>query len=319
MKVVRWVLLALAIIAVAGGAYVCNQVRQHPLAVAAKIGKKELERGGLERAELEGGLVIWKGGANGPVLVFLHGANDNAGSWGKVAPAFAEQFHVVVVDLPGHGESEPQTGPLTLADLRAAVARVVANEAKGEPAVLVGNSLGALLAMVHAYEKPAEVARLVAINGGAITGDPEEAARLFPQTREDARALVELLRDPKSPAVPDFVLDDIVRMANDGPLTRLARDAQGVASVLLDDKLQDVRVPSEIVWGASDRLMPIAYAERLAAGLPTARLTTIEQCGHVPQVECPDKLIETLRQVLVAPPPAYKEPPVEALPAEGFR
>lgn len=322
MKIVRWVLLLAALVAVAGGAYVCRQVRQHPIAIAAKIGKSQLERAGMKPATATAdGFEVryWVGGIDtGPLLVFLHGANDSAGGWARVAPAFLENFRVVALDLPGHGESGPAEGPLTMRHMTDGVAAVVRAESRGEPAVLVGNSLGAMLAMVHAHRHPTEVARLVAVNGGAITGDPSKATLLFPKTREDARTLVTLLRDEKSEAVPDFVLDDIVRVAAEGALPRLSQDVAGVAEVILDERLDEVRPPVEVIWGASDRLMPLEYAERLVAGLPAARLTTIEACGHIPQAECPDKFVETLKGVLTAAPPEYRAPPVEALPPEGF-
>ena len=63
------------------------------------------------------------------------------------------------------------------------------------------------------------------------------------------------------------------------------------------------RRPVELVWGESDRFMSLKYAERMLAGLPRARLTTIEACGHIPQNECPQRFVETLLAVLESDPP----------------
>jgi len=107
-----------------------------------------------------------------------------------------------------------------------------------------------------------------------------------------------LLRDPGSPRVPDWVLDDVIRLARVGPLARFAATRDTMDGFTLDGRLGEVRVPVEIVWGTSDRLMPLEYAERMKAGLPDARVVPIERCGHVPQVECPQELLAALRQAL---------------------
>ena len=88
--------------------------------------------------------------------------------------------------------------------------------------VLVGNSLGAWVAMLYAHDYPAHVARLVAINGGAIT-NVNPAINLYPETREEARETMKALMGPATLPVPDFVLDDIIRHARVGPAGRLVQ------------------------------------------------------------------------------------------------
>jgi pimeloyl-ACP methyl ester carboxylesterase len=72
---------------------------------------------------------------------------------------------------------------------------------------------------------------------------------------------------------------------------------------ILDNRLQDLEVPVDLVWGESDRLFSVDYARRLLAQLPAARLTIIPRCGHVPQQECPDKVREELIKILHREPP----------------
>jgi pimeloyl-ACP methyl ester carboxylesterase len=60
----------------------------------------------------------------------------------------------------------------------------------------------------------------------------------------------------------------------------------------------------EIVWGDADDLMTVAYARRMLDGLPAARMATVADCGHVPQRECPDRLLAVLLEALAQPPPA---------------
>ena len=69
------------------------------------------------------------------------------------------------------------------------------------------------------------------------------------------------------------------------------------------DEPGDQQVPVELVWGEEDGLMTMAYAERMLARLPAARLHPVTGCGHVPQRECPDRVLKVLDAALALPPP----------------
>jgi pimeloyl-ACP methyl ester carboxylesterase len=142
----------------------------------------------------------------------------------------------------------------------------------------------------------------VLVNGGALVGDRPDLS-LTPKTREEAAELMTQLRDPQAQPVPGFVLDDVVRQAQTGPLARLAQTAGEMGQYVLEGKLSEVTAPVDLLWGESDRLFSIAYARRMMAQLPAARLTTIPGCGHVPPQECPARFGAALADVLTMPPP----------------
>jgi pimeloyl-ACP methyl ester carboxylesterase len=109
------------------------------------------------------------------------------------------------------------------------------------------------------------------------------------------------LRDASSPVVPDHVLDDIVRRAATSPMARFAATAMTMGPWLLTaEHLRGVQVPMRLVWGVSDQLMPLAYAQRMLDALPDAQLIPVERCGHVPQQEAPDRFLAALRKALEA-------------------
>ena len=109
-------------------------------------------------------------------------------------------------------------------------------------------------------------------------------------------------------------MDDIIRAAATGPIARLAMESKSMSAYLLDGRLSGFDVPVDLLWGASDKLVSVDYARRLAKQLPAARLTTIDRCGHAPQVECADRFTEALLKVLKDPLPAptVSAPPVAA-------
>jgi pimeloyl-ACP methyl ester carboxylesterase len=178
---------------------------------------------------------------------------------------------------------------------------------------LVGNSLGAWVATVWAKEHADRVGHLVLVNGGPLLGDRPDLT-LQPKNRADADRTLAALRDPSAPMIPDFVVDDIIRVAATGPIARLAAEPKNLSAYLLDGKLGALDVPVDLLWGASDKLLSVDYARRLAAQLPAARLTTIDRCGHAPQVECSERFAEALMKVLEDPLPAptVSAPPVTA-------
>jgi pimeloyl-ACP methyl ester carboxylesterase len=302
------ILLAIGVLIIIAIIFSVVMVWKRPLKVDAYFSRVALGRLGFEKASIatpDGRMTVWEGGT-GPCMVLLHGAGDQAGAWARMAPPFLEDYRVVIPDLPGHWKSDPRSGPFGIDQVLAGVDAVMDEVCGGEQAILVGNSMGAWAAMLYAHERPDRVERLVAINGGAIRED-DPSVNLYPQSREEAAETMKALMGPATLPLPGFVLDDVVRWSRVGPAGRLAArlvDAgDEINAYLLDDRLHEVKVPVELVWGDSDGLFTLDYAQRLLAGLPRARLHPIHGCGHVPQRECPDKTAEAIAEALAMPPP----------------
>jgi pimeloyl-ACP methyl ester carboxylesterase len=310
MKSIKWILAALfaavLLIFVACG----YAFYSHPMTVFTSISRRMLQSNGFSRVAVGtpvGDQVVWEGGS-GPLLVFLHGAGDQAGTWSKVAPGLLPRYRVVCLDLAGHGESAPAAGPLSLGAMVSGVEAVLDQRAPGQKAVIVGNSLGAWIAMLYAQKHPDRVQRLVLIDGGAIQGDRPDLA-FIPHDRVEAAKIFANILDPGSPMPPDFVLDDIVRLATHGPMSRLAQAAGDWPSYLIQDAtLARFATPTDLLWGESDRMFSVDYAHRMMAPMPAARLTLVPHCGHVPQQECPKRFASQLQDVLSQPAPIPTRP-----------
>ena len=301
------VALVIVLMLIGGVCLLAGHTYRHPLRVFSLLNRRRLARAGLVRRSIPspaGDLVYWIGG-KGQALVLLHGAGDEAGTFAGVVERLLTRFRVVVPDLAGHGMSGPAEGPLPVGTMLAGLTAVMEREVR-DPAILAGNSLGAWLAALYARANPARVARLVLVNGGPIVGDRPDLD-MMPTSRAEAAVLMTQLRDPRSAPIAGFVLDDIVRAAGTGPIARVAQAAPLMAPYLLDGKLHEFTVPADLIWGESDKLLSLAYARKLMAGLPASRLTTIPSCGHVPHQECPSMFVSALLDVLQAPPPARSQ------------
>ena len=300
---------ALLALVAAGSLFVGWLLVKRPLEVFAWSARRSLRKAGLKKVVVPapvGPQTAFVGGS-GPVLVLLHGAGDQAGTWFHVAPSLARHYTLVVPDLAGHGESAPAAGPIPFADLFGGLEAVVEQQAGSKRVTLVGNSLGAWIAMVFAARHPERVERVVAINGGPLMGS-SGGPSLLPKTREEARDAMARLRDPGSPAIPANVLDDMVRRSPTGPIARFMGTAASMGAWLLgEDQLRALAVPVRLVWGVSDKLFPLDYAKRMAAVLPDVELIPVERCGHIPQQEAPERfgaaLLQALGNVPASTPP----------------
>ena len=273
-----------------------------PVATMFWLRRSALRRAGLRKTKLTttvGEQIVWHGG-NGPWLVLLHGAGDQAGTWNKVAPELKRHFQLLIPDLAGHGESDPAAGVLSLRTLLAALEQVLdATPWRDAPLVLVGNSLGAWMAMLYTHKYPHRVTRVILIDGGPIKSASEIG--IMPKDREEARRALDAVLDSSTPRRPNFVLDDLVRVSNTGPISRLlAAGEEDMSKYLLDDKLASFQLPVDLIWGASDRLVPLDYAKKLQSQLPHCTLTVIERCGHGPQLERPRELTQVLLQIMAS-------------------
>lgn len=279
-----------------------------PMDLFISFTRTQLEANGFSRqqAEVEGRAMVWWSKGEGAPLVLIHGVSDQAGTWFQVAPALANDYRVLLVDLPGHGESEPAAGPLPMSLVLSGFEswlQAHAVQPDGPPPILVGNSMGAWLATLVAQRHPAWVSRVVVVNGGPLRADSGELD-LLPADREEARQLMAALRDPGSPPTPDPVLDDLVRRAPKGQVSRMFAAEEDLESYLFtEDRLGEITTPVDLLWGASDRFMGLDYPKRLLAGLPNARLARLEKCGHLPQAECPVPFTTALQAVLAQAPP----------------
>jgi pimeloyl-ACP methyl ester carboxylesterase len=291
------VLVLLAIVSV--GTYAWRR----PLAIYAMVNRRALANAGLTQATAETGFGLqsyWTGG-QGPTLVLLHGAGDQAGTWASTIEPLVPRYRIVIPDLAGHGASAPHDGAISVGQVLRGVEAILSTGPQ-DPVILVGNSLGAWVALLYAHEHADRVARVILVNGGAIRGGRPNLS-LTPKTREEAAALMTQLRDEKSTPFRGYVLDDVVRAAQGGPLSRLAQTAGEMDRYLLDGRLGEIAVPVDLLWGESDKLFPLDYARRMMGQLKASRLTTLPGCGHVPHQECPSRFRASLFDILQQTPP----------------
>jgi 2-hydroxy-6-oxonona-2,4-dienedioate hydrolase len=245
---------------------------------------------------------------SGAPVVLLHGLGGDGSRWAPNIAELSKDFHVFALDQIGFGQSDKplanyHTGMLAefLVDFMTAV-----NVPK---ASLVGNSMGASVALYTAVHYPARVARIVLADGGGFraaggaaagVSSPEALHRRMLQnstTREETREFFRILFHDKS-LVTDKMVDEQLAMRLRSAFTISKIQDAGDRGTLSEAEVHGVRAPTLVVWGKYDELANPAGADRLERTVPGAKKVIIDNCGHMPQLEKADEFNRIVRDFL---------------------
>jgi pimeloyl-ACP methyl ester carboxylesterase len=257
--------------------------------------RSELLRAGLERVE-EDGLVFFRGGSGDETIVLLHGVNDQAGTWASVAPALVAHAKLIVPDLAGHGESAPQEGPLPMETILAGLHAVVEGI---DRFTLVGNSMGGWVAMLYTLAHPDRVERLILEDASGMAWPLN--VPLFPKTREEAITCLRAVHGPTM-ELAEWMIDAMLQRAVSAPATRVV--PSGLMAHLLDGRLGNLQLPTTLIWGRDDGLLPLQYAETLQKRIAGSTLHVLDGAAHIPHRQQPERFLTCLLETFSASAPA---------------
>jgi pimeloyl-ACP methyl ester carboxylesterase len=235
---------------------------------------------------------------SGSVVVLLHGLADDVGVWGSVMPALAAKHRVIALDQIGFGRSDK---PLLGYQAGTFVEFLdgFLNELKIDRASLVGNSFGGWIAADFALTHPERIDRLVLCDAAGYAAvpkkmDPRALNALRLVSREDIRYLGPLtFHNKRFYEDVDLAFKQRVT-AGDGYTINQLLDSMIRGEDVLDGRLGAIHKPTLIVWGREDRLIPLNFAQRFHKEITGSRLEVIDDCGHMPHVECADKFNHAL-------------------------
>jgi pyruvate dehydrogenase E2 component (dihydrolipoamide acetyltransferase) len=228
-------------------------------------------------------------GSGNKTAILLHGFGGDLNNWLFNHPVLAEQHTVYAVDLPGHGSSSKTVGDGSLASM-AAIIQQLFLELKITQADLVGHSMGGAIALQLAKTEPGLVNSLVLIAGAGLGPDINTGyLRGFTESRSRRELkphVQQLFNDPC--LVTRQVIEDLLKYKRiDGSQqslqTILDSFIEGeTQAAVLRDVLEQNGVPSLVIWGAEDRIIPADHA----GGLPeTVEVRVLENCGHMVHME----------------------------------
>jgi pimeloyl-ACP methyl ester carboxylesterase len=265
---------------------------------------------------LHGREVAYRFEGDGPLIVFVHGMAGSRATWDRVVPVLAERFAVLALDLPGHGLSaKPVDGDYSLGSF-ASVVRDLMMTLGLDRGTIVGQSLGGGVAMQFAYQFPARCERLVLVGSGGLGRDVSPLLRvlafpgvefvypvLFASVLRDAgRGVLGGLRriGLRPSAYVDQIWQSYESLTNPETRAAFARTLRSVVDaggqrVSAHDRLPLARaIPTLVVWGADDAIIPSRHAANVAATLPGSRIELFDGVGHFPHCEDPERFVRVL-------------------------
>lgn len=262
---------------------------------------------------------------SGPALLLVHGIGDSADTWADLVPVLARDHTVIAPDLLGHGRSDKPRADYSVAAYANGM-RDLLGVLGIERVTLVGHSLGGGVAMQFAYQYPERVDRLVLVGTGGVGRDVNPALRLvslpgtdlllhllrLPTLRRAGRLGVPVVR--RLPVDLGYDVEDLVRIFDALPdgaarsavvrTLRAVVDWRGQVVTMLDRCYLARGMPTLLVWGRHDTIVPVGHAHVAHAAMPGSRLEIFEDSGHFPHHSEPARFLAVLQDFLATTEPA---------------
>jgi pimeloyl-ACP methyl ester carboxylesterase len=271
----------------------------------------------VERVEiaLHGHRVNFNIAGQGPPVVLIHGVAGRAAQWDRVAQLLAVSHTVIAPDLLGHGESAKPRGDYSLGAHASGIRDLLVG-LNFERASIVGHSLGGGIALQFAYQFPERCERLVLVSSGGLGGDVHLLLRAA--TLPGSEFVLPLLAHRRLVEVASLIPRALGRIGlRTGPdLTEMVQGYESLSSPearnafihtlrsVIDPTGQRVdasdrlylaaKMPSLIVWGSRDRIIPVEHAQPTHEGMPGSRLELFDGAGHFPHLDDPARFARTV-------------------------
>jgi pimeloyl-ACP methyl ester carboxylesterase len=266
---------------------------------------------------LHGHRVSYRRGGSGPALLLLHGITNSSQTWEGVAPRLVERFTLIAPDLLGHGESATPRGDYSLG-AHASGARDVMTALGIERATVVGHSLGGGIAMQFAYQFPERCERLVLVSSGGLGREVHLLLRAAALPGADyvlpfltsaglvgvGRSVGGLLK--RLPVGPGEDVEVLARgfasLNSAGARQAFLHTVRAVIEpggqrVSAQDRLQlAALLPTLIVWGERDSIIPVAHGAAAHEAMPGSRFEVFPGAGHMPHDADPERFAELLTE-----------------------
>ena len=278
---------------------------------------------------LNGDRVAYRTAGEGPLLLLVHGMAGSSETWRHVMPALATRFTALAPDLLGQGQSDKPRGDYSLG-AHANTLRDLMDALAHERATVVGQSLGGGVAMQFAYQFPERCERLVLVGSGGL--GREVAFYLRALTVPGSELVLPLFCTPwvrdagnrvaawlgRAGLRPTPTSQEVWRSyasladaENRRAFIRTLRDVidfGGQAVSALGRLHRAAQLPTLIVWGARDPVIPVSHAVVAHNAIPGSRLEIFDGVGHYPHCEAPERFVEVLVDFIASTEPARLPP-----------
>ena len=272
----------------------------------------------LQHVTLHGHEVGYRMAGEGETVLLIHGMAGSSATWRDVMPALAERYCVIAPDLLGHGESAKPLGDYSLGAFASGLRDLLGVLGKGSAAV-VGTSLGGGVAMQLAYQHPELINRLVLVGSGGLGREVNIVLRALTLPGADLLMPLAFNRYTRAATARVGSLLDrlglvsahveemwhayraLTEVENRHAFVRTLKAVvdPGGQSVSAKDRLYLTEaMPTLIMWGDDDPIIPVKHGYEAHLAMPGSRLEIVKGAGHFLQVEAPEEFTRILLDFL---------------------
>ena len=240
-------------------------------------------------------------------VLFIHGLGSAADRWMKIPDELSEEFHSIAIDLPGFGESDKPEINYTIEQFRKTIISFLDEiSILNEQTSIIGHSLGGYIASELAIQNKNNVEKLVLIDSSGQLEKPTPVldqylqAAVNPTPDNVRKAFEKMVADPKR--VPTALVDGFIRRINmPNALHAFQSTLQNSATNQIGlDRLKKINsIPTLILWGVHDKVIPLEHSEFFLDNITNSRLEVIPDAGHAPFAEKPVQVSKLLSEFLV--------------------
>jgi len=257
----------------------------------------------VKTTEIDGNKIRYlEEGTSKNTLILLHGLGASAERWEDVIPLFAKKFRVIVPDLIGFGYSDKPSIDYTTDYFAEFMSKFVEKVGIKEMSV-IGSSLGGQIAAEFIINQNADVKKLVLVSPSGVMKHSTPAlnayisAALYPNTDSALNAFQAMSGRKK---IDEKIVSGFIeRMQLPNAKLAFMSTLLGLSnSKVVTEKLQLITIPTLIVWGENDPVIPIEYAQSFISGINDCRFYKMIDCAHTPYVEKPEKFFQIVSDFL---------------------
>ncbi len=241
-------------------------------------------------------------GTSAKNLLLIHGLGASAERWENVIPHFAKNYRVLVPDLIGFGFSDKPLVDYTTDYLSEFITKFL-KKLNIDSVSIIGSSLGGQIGAEFAHQNNSMVEKLILVSPSGVMKHSTPAldayvmAALYPSDSSASNAF-QMMSGSKNidkKTVRGFVERMKLPNAKMAFMSTLLglKDAE-----VISEKLGSIKSPTLIIWGENDPVIPVKYAQSFVSEIDDCRFVKMENCGHTPYVEYPDKFYKIVLDFL---------------------
>ncbi len=242
-------------------------------------------------------------GTSNETLVLIHGLGASAERWEYVIPLFQEHFRLIVPDLIGFGYSDKPLVDYTT-DFFSEFLKKFFKKLEIKNPIVIGSSLGGQITAEFTVNNNDLVRKLILVSpSGAMSHstpalDAYVLAALYPDN-DSAKNAFEMMAGPSRQAPPEIIEDFVGRMKLPNAKMAFMSTLLGIKNAdIITNRLSSITVPTLIVWGALDPVIPIKYADTFVSKIQDCRFFRMDGCGHTPYVDDPTTFAKIILEFL---------------------